>query len=130
MRVPNIPQTGRRMAGAVAASLVLGSLAGAPARAQIQAQAHAQAQAGAPMVATDPSPAGAAHQPMRERFAAANTTHDGHLTLAQAQAADLKPVVRNFDAIDAEHKGYVTLDDVRGFMKARRAARRSGGATP
>jgi hypothetical protein len=114
MRVPNIPQTGGRLAGAVAAGMLLGSLAGLPALAQ---------QAG-------PSSAGAAHQPMRERFAAANTTHDGHLTLAQAQAADLQAVVRNFDAIDAEHKGYVTLDDVRGFMKARRAARQAGGTAP
>ena len=114
MRVPNTLHVGRRLACAVAASLVLGSLAVLPALAQ----------------QASPSSAGAAHQPMRERFAAANTTHDGHLTLAQAQAADLEAVVRNFDAIDAEHRGYVTLDDVRGFMKARRAARQAGGTAP
>ena len=45
-------------------------------------------------------------------FYAANTTHDGHLTLAQAKAADFTPVVDNFPAIDVNHHGYVTFYDI------------------
>jgi hypothetical protein len=46
------------------------------------------------------------------RFTTANTTHDGHLTLAQAQAAGLKPVVDHFSDIDAQKRGYVTFNEV------------------
>ena len=49
---------------------------------------------------------------MQARFTAANTSHDGHLTLAQAQAADLKIVVANFSAIDTGRRGYVTFNDI------------------
>jgi len=59
---------------------------------------------------------------LEERFSEANTTHDGHLTLEQAQAAHWKRVVENFQAIDHAHQGYVTLDDIHAFNKARRAA--------
>jgi hypothetical protein len=55
------------------------------------------------------------HRAMRQfhkKFDAANTTHDGHLTLAQAQKADLKMIVANFPAIDTQHRGYVTFNDV------------------
>jgi hypothetical protein len=45
-------------------------------------------------------------------FYAANTTHDGHLTLAQAKAASLQPVVDNFTAMDVKHHGYVTYYDI------------------
>ena len=70
------------------------------------------------------------HNPhrFRERFDAANTTHDGRLTLAQAEAGRMRMVARNFDAIDSDHKGYVTLGDVRTFNRARRAA--GAGQTP
>ncbi len=46
------------------------------------------------------------------KFYAANTTHDGHLTLAQAQAAGFKPVVDNFNDIDVAKRGYVTFYDI------------------
>jgi hypothetical protein len=46
------------------------------------------------------------------KFDAANTTHDGHLTLAQAKAADLIPVETNFTAIDTKNRGYVTFNDI------------------
>jgi hypothetical protein len=58
-----------------------------------------------------------------DRFDAANTTHDGHLTLAQAQAAKLPVIVRHFDAIDAQHKGYVTLRDLQAYRQQERTAR-------
>ena len=59
---------------------------------------------------------------MRARFEAANTTHDGKLTLAQAQGAGMKQVVAHFNEIDADHKGYVTLQDIRAWHKAQHAA--------
>jgi hypothetical protein len=50
-----------------------------------------------------------------DKFYDANTTHDDHLTLAQAKAADLKPVVKHFTEIDFAHRGYVTFDDVQAW---------------
>lgn len=64
---------------------------------------------------------GAPHR-FRDRFAAANATHDGHLTEAQAEAGGLRKVARNFAAIDTDHKGYVTLQDVQAWRHALRAA--------
>ncbi len=58
-------------------------------------------------------PTPATHQgKWRQKFDAANTTHDGHLTLAQAQAAGLTPVAANFTAIDTANRGYVTFNQV------------------
>jgi hypothetical protein len=39
-------------------------------------------------------------------------------------------VAQNFDAIDVEGKGYVTLEEIRAFLAERRAARggRPGGS--
>jgi hypothetical protein len=47
-----------------------------------------------------------------KKFDAANTTHDGHLTLAQAQKGGLDKIAKNFEAIDTQHRGYVTFNDV------------------
>ncbi len=58
----------------------------------------------------------------KERFAAANTTHDGHLTLAQAKVG-YKTIVRHFTAIDAANKGYVTEADISAWEKAERERR-------
>jgi hypothetical protein len=69
-----------------------------------------------------PEAAAPAHA-MRDRFAAANTTHDGRLTRDQAEAGGLKMVAKNFDAIDVNHRGYVTLQDIRAYAQARRAQR-------
>jgi hypothetical protein len=49
---------------------------------------------------------------LAEKFAAANTTHDGHLTLAQARTAGLHMVVDHFSDIDIAHRGYVTINDI------------------
>ena len=54
----------------------------------------------------------------QEAFDAANTAHDGHLTLVQAQAG-MPGIARNFDAIDAAHHGYVTKDEIRAYYAAR-----------
>ncbi len=58
-----------------------------------------------------------------EKFYAANTTHDGHLTLAQAQAANLKMVVKNFPQIDTKNRGYVTFYDLQALHLDRMAQR-------
>ncbi len=62
---------------------------------------------------------------LAERFAAANTTHDGHLTADQAKAGRMNAIVRDFDKIDKNHRGYVTMDDIRDYNRARREARRA-----
>ena len=69
-----------------------------------------------------------ARQSLEARFAAANTTHDGHLTADEASAANWPMVSSNFAAIDKSGKGYVTVADIRTFSKVRRAARKH--ATP
>ncbi len=74
---------------------------------------------------------GAANYPqwggaLAQRFAAANVTHDGRLTREQA-ASGMPMVARNFAAIDADHKGFVTLQDVRAFAAERRAERGEAG---
>jgi hypothetical protein len=73
---------------------------------------------------TAPSPAHThTHLSLTERFTAANTTKDGHLTLDQARAG-LPSVGRHFAEIDKDNKGYVTLDDIRAHYKELRAAHR------
>jgi hypothetical protein len=47
-----------------------------------------------------------------EKFAAADKNHDGKLTLAEAQAG-MPKVAANFDKIDAQGLGYVTLDQIK-----------------
>ena len=64
---------------------------------------------------------------LQERFDAANTTHDGHLTQEQARA-HMPSVARDFAAIDTDHKGYVTLDQIRAHTRSQRAARRAARA--
>jgi hypothetical protein len=55
---------------------------------------------------------------LQERFAAANTTRDGKLTLAQAQAG-MPRVAQHFNEIDTQKQGYVTLAQIEQFMAAR-----------
>jgi hypothetical protein len=49
------------------------------------------------------------------KFYTANTTHDGHLTLAQAKTGNLKMVVDHFAEIDTKHRGYVTFYDIQAW---------------
>jgi hypothetical protein len=51
----------------------------------------------------------------KAKFDAANTTHDGHLTLAQAQAAGMKPLVTHFAEIDTQKRGYVTFNELQAW---------------
>ncbi len=59
----------------------------------------------------------AARETFVARFNAANTTGDGHLTLAQASAGHMPVIARNFSTIDAAGKGYVTLADIQAFRR-------------
>ena len=59
-------------------------------------------------------PAGAdtsGDEQIAERFAAADTNHDGKLTLAEAEAA-MPRVAANFSKIDADGSGTVTLAEI------------------
>jgi hypothetical protein len=58
-------------------------------------------------------------QQLQERFAAANTTHDGKLTKEQA-AASMPRVAQHFDEIDAQKVGYVTLPQIEQFVATQR----------
>jgi len=46
-----------------------------------------------------------------ERFASADTNHDGQLTLAEAEA-DMPRIAANFSKIDADKSGAVTLPEI------------------
>jgi hypothetical protein len=71
-----------------------------------------------------PMPMSGHHMTMKQRFEAANTTHDGKLTKAQADAG-MPMVARHFAAIDVDHDSTVTLPEIRKYMKAHRAEIRS-----
>lgn len=74
------------------------------------------------------APAASSSHPRRtmdERFAAANTTKDGKLTLDQAKAGHLRAVARDFAMIDKTKRGYVTLDDVKAHQSEQRATRKA-----
>jgi hypothetical protein len=62
-------------------------------------------------------------QTWQQRFTAANVAHDGHLTLAEARTG-YGLVAKHFSDIDADHKGYVTQNDVRAWHIMRKAAHR------
>jgi len=52
-------------------------------------------------------------QHIEERFNAADKNHDGKLTRAEAES--MPRIAKNFDKIDKDKKGYVTVDQVRAF---------------
>ena len=53
-------------------------------------------------------------QKIAERFQAADTNHDGKLTLEEAKAG-MPRVAAAFSQIDVENKGYVTLEQIQAF---------------
>lgn len=62
-------------------------------------------------------------------FAAANTTHDGHLTRAQAEQSSWTRVVKRFDEIDTDHKGWISVDQIHAYNKAHRKHRKDPTAS-
>ena len=85
--------------------------------------AYAQISSPAPYQPTPSQDAAPRAHRFLDRFTAANSSHDGRLTLQQAQAANMPWVTRNFAAIDAQKKGYVTVQDIRAYRQQQRAAR-------
>ena len=62
---------------------------------------------------------------MHQRFESADSNHDGRIS--REDARDRMPFVyRNFDAIDTEHKGYVTMAQIEAYA-ARQGMSRHGG---
>lgn len=112
--------------------------AATPGSAQTPATGITPAQQAVEDAASPPPPALHRHAPSssahsrltaKQRFDRANTTHDGHLTKAQAEAAGMKSLVAHYNAVDKEHKGYVTTEDLRNDAIARRQARAAAKAT-
>jgi hypothetical protein len=78
-------------------------------------------------------PGGHAHTSLRAKFEAANVTHDGKLTLQQAQDGGLRKVAKHFAEIDRDNKGFVTLQDIGAWQRehqAEKAAARQGQQQP
>lgn len=100
------------------------------------AQTAAPAAPAAPAAAAPAAPAAPATSAAKaaDKFDAANTTHDGKLTKEQAEAAgNLKGIVKHWDEIDTDKKGYVTKQDVKAFhqkMKAKKEAKAAAPAAP
>ena len=67
---------------------------------------------------------------LQQRFDGANVTHDGKLTKPQAIAAKWPYVMKNFDAIDADQSGSVTMAEIHTFALKQRAARKAVNPAP
>jgi hypothetical protein len=57
-------------------------------------------------------------QMLEQRFDAADTNHDGKLSLAEAKAG-MPRVAQHFDDIDTKHQGYITLEQIKAYMVSR-----------
>jgi hypothetical protein len=57
-----------------------------------------------------------------QHFQEANATHDGRLTLDQAKAG-YKSIVRHFQEIDTNGKGFVTENDIRAWRATEKERR-------
>lgn len=64
---------------------------------------------------------------MRAQWQQADLDKDGQLSKAEAQAAGMKHLVDNFDAMDANKDGKVSDAEMRAFMQGKHAGR---GAAP
>jgi hypothetical protein len=124
LTAPAYAQTAPPAAASAAAALSAWSAAPPAASPVVASGASGGASSGASVGAPSPLSASATHHrlSMDARFAKANTTNDGHLTLAQAKAG-YPTVARHFTEIDTAKNGYVTEDDIRAFDKAARDKR-------
>ena len=68
------------------------------------------------------------HLSSQQRFTNANTTHDGHLTLDQAKSG-YPAIVRHFDTIDRDKRGYITEAEIRAYHKTQRALHHQASST-
>lgn len=110
----------------LAAALFVALAGPAPAGAAPAETAPAPKAGASQAASQDPAPA-KPRTTLEERFKAANTTGDGRLTYAQAQAK-MPRVAHNFEAMDKDRKGHVTLADIRAYDAERRAARKAAKA--
>jgi Ca2+-binding EF-hand superfamily protein len=55
---------------------------------------------------------------LKSRFAAADKNGDGKLTRDECQAG-MPRIYKGFDRIDADQKGYITLDQIIAFVASR-----------
>lgn len=98
---------------------ICGLIQGEPSRAaSVSASAllatGAAAHAGDPAIVTVRKSGGG----VEAHFAAANTTHDGHLTREQALQGDWPRVARHFDEIDTDHRGWISVEQIHAFNKS------------
>ncbi len=112
-----------RMVLNISAVLLCGSLAGLSALAQSapsRAASVSETTSVVRMPAADPNriEVGHASGGVEAHFAAANTTHDGHLTRQQAELADWPRVTKHFDEIDTEHCGWITAAQIHAFNRS------------
>ena len=56
-----------------------------------------------------------AAQKIEQKFKTADANHDGKLTLEEAKTG-MPRVAKNFDRIDVEKKGYITLEQLQAFV--------------
>jgi hypothetical protein len=66
---------------------------------------------------------------LQERFAAADTNHDGHLSREEAQSG-MPFVYKHFDEIDKQKSGTITMADIAAFASERRAAKKAQQPQP
>ncbi len=122
-----------RMVLNISAVLLCGALAGLSSLAQ-SAPSHAASVpsrlTGAPTHAADPDQMQVRHAAgsVEAHFAAANTTHDGHLTLRQAELADWPRVAKHFNEIDTDNKGWITAEQIHAFNRSHHKHRKDGTA--
>lgn len=82
----------------------------------------------APPLSSDPGssnlpPVHHSRQTWEQHFVQANAAHDGHLTPEEAK--DGFPLAaKHFENIDADHKGYITQNDLRAWRIMKKAAHR------
>jgi Ca2+-binding EF-hand superfamily protein len=69
--------------------------------------------------AASAAPAGTFAQRVQNRFNAADTNHDGKLTLAEAQVG-MPRVAQHFAEIDTAKKGYITFSQLSALMAAKK----------
>ncbi len=122
-----------RMVLNISAVLLCGSLAGLSALAQSapsRAASVPAALSNAAPQAIDPDRIEIRHgsSGVETHFAAANTTHDGHLTRQQTELADWPRVAKHFDEIDTDHKGWITAEQIHAFNRSHHKHRKEGVA--
>jgi hypothetical protein len=111
---------------AAALALCLTAFAAAPAFAQQeQGQAQGQEQGQRQWQGQRMTPE-QREQRMAERFQAADTNHDGKLSLDEAKAG-MPTAARSFDQIDTAHTGAITLEQMSAYAKAHMGQRQHGG---